>query len=852
MKKQLHLLILFCFTLFTANTIAQETNCNNERDDDGDGLIDCYDPDCNCPSSFYITADTPSCQFQPDVVPSFQLQELYKTTISMDARQNMVVGDLDGDGINEIVAHDDETPGELYIFNGVDGTLKHTITDAPRLDIFFNGPAIADTDGDGKGEIYIVASSQNNVPANQRRRLLAYEYDPASAQGFTLQWVGDAQIGNNAHFDRAAPQISDFNEDGVPEIYVGNQIFNSTDGTTYAAGPNTNIASRGAHNNATGGSGNRFEPFPIAADILPDSACADCAGVELVAGNAVYSINDTAGTMQVEQSISGSNRNDGLTSIVDFDQDGDLDIAVVSSGRIYVWDGQTNTQIGSTFNLPNTTVGGRLNIADFDNDGVPEIGTAGKHFYIVLENDMTEKWRITTVDGSQRTGSTVFDFEGDGINEVVYRDEKNLFILNGQTGAEIAKIPCVSGTRLDYPIIVDVNNDGQTEIVCACGGNLNGNITVFNSSDQPWVPSRPVWNQHGYHNTQIEDDLTILDEWQDPSIVARDATSGGNTGSINSFLTQATYLQYDGVPTYASPDAIITIDNLQGGTCDTDQTYTITVTITNKSTASNSLPAGAPFTLYKNDPYQAGASKLITGNTTKNLAPGESETLNIDLTESASTFNLYALVNDNGTGTLPLSNGETTTNVGECNYTDNITAPQSVDCTLLPISLLYFKAEKQNTSVELKWATASELNNRHFVIEYSTNGIDFTALTTVNGAGNSNTVKQYSYTHLTPTKHNYYRLKQIDFNQSETISSVAYVRAENVENVQIIRNAQTKQVQLITHPNIEIQSSYVVDVMGRVVYQTTKTQFSLAMLSSGTYFIVVNTNQDIITKKIVL
>jgi hypothetical protein len=52
---------------------------------------------------------------------------------------------------------------------------------------------------------------------------------------------------------------------------------------------------------------------------------------------------------------------------------------------------------------------------------------------------------------------------------VVYRDESDLFILAGPDGAEKFKEACTSGTRWENPVIADVNNDGATEIVVACG-----------------------------------------------------------------------------------------------------------------------------------------------------------------------------------------------------------------------------------------------------------------------------------------------------------------------------------------------------------------------------------------------
>lgn len=82
----------------------------------------------------------------------------------------------------------------------------------------------------------------------------------------------------------------------------------------------------------------------------------------------------------------------------------------------------------------------------------------------------------------------------------------------------------------------------------------------------------------------------------------------------------------------------------------------------------------------------------------------------------------------------------------------------------LPIELLSFTGKSLGTRNQLDWVTATEINNDYFTVERSSNGIDFTEASKVDGAGNSNAVHSYStidndpYPGLT-----YYRLKQTDF-----------------------------------------------------------------------------------------
>ncbi len=81
----------------------------------------------------------------------------------------------------------------------------------------------------------------------------------------------------------------------------------------------------------------------------------------------------------------------------------------------------------------------------------------------------------------------------------------------------------------------------------------------------------------------------------------------------------------------------------------------------------------------------------------------------------------------------------------------------------LPISLTYFKASIEQDKVKLQWQTASELNNKLFLIDRSGDGLEYTPIGSISGAGNSSSQKNYELYDLQPnTGINYYRLKQID------------------------------------------------------------------------------------------
>ena len=94
----------------------------------------------------------------------------------------------------------------------------------------------------------------------------------------------------------------------------------------------------------------------------------------------------------------------------------------------------------------------------------------------------------------------------------------------------------------------------------------------------------------------------------------------------------------------------------------------------------------------------------------------------------------------------------------------------------LPVELNSFTASENNNSVELKWSTSTEVNNYGFSVERRVKNSEWGAVGFVQGNGNSNSKKEYSFTDNNVSSGNYsYRLKQIDNNGSFTYSNVVDV-----------------------------------------------------------------------------
>ena len=107
--------------------------------------------------------------------------------------------------------------------------------------------------------------------------------------------------------------------------------------------------------------------------------------------------------------------------------------------------------------------------------------------------------RITEDDSSRVTGSTVFDFNGDGAAEIVYNDECFFRIYDGLTGAVLFKHNSPSRTRIENAVVADVDNDGNAEIAfvsnndassCSQGNDHPNGLAVWGDASDTWVSQR--------------------------------------------------------------------------------------------------------------------------------------------------------------------------------------------------------------------------------------------------------------------------------------------------------------------------------------------------------------------------
>lgn len=184
--------------------------------------------------------------------------------------------------------------------------------------------------------------------------------------------------------------------------------------------------------------------------------------------------------------------------------------------------------------------------------------------------------------------------------------------------------------------------------------------------------------------------------------------------------------------------------------------------------------------------------------------------------------------------------------------------------TVLPIELVFFTANCNGKSSLIEWTTATEKNNDFFVLERSTDAVNFKEIARVAGAGNSIEPINYAYTDYgVRNGDNYYRLVQVDYDGTSTASEIIVANCLGTDG----------EPEVLAYPNPfgddltlrfenfgNIQATVeVYDMLGRMVH-TQKVNCSqndyevvlrLAGLSDGTYNVRISTADFVINRKVV-
>ena len=215
------------------------------------------------------------------------------------------------------------------------------------------------------------------------------------------------------------------------------------------------------------------------------------------------------------------------------------------------------------------------------------------------------------------------------------------------------------------------------------------------------------------------------------------------------------------------------------------------------------------------------------------------------------------------------SGGGNSTFIEICNITywsaadGDVTGPDTLGPSSLPISLLSFTAEPAENKIDVSWATASETNNDYFTVEKSADGTDFTSMGTVDGAGNSSVTLNYFYPDYSPVNGvSYYRLKQTDYDGQFSYSQIVQVSYLSASPFAIVAAfvSGTSDFNLFFNASAKEKCSMeIYDVLGKNIFQTNvegtrgvnKKEFKIPRLISGIYFVTLTSGNKSVSRKFI-
>jgi len=678
--------------------------------------FDCLDEGFYCETTISRCLPLPTgplCEGQPtftDIEPEL---EWYWPGISYGGfyYQNIlaapVVGDVDGDGTPDVVVvvyHDSTYSNNnlIVVLNGAgDGlggpevlfTIPSAADAAAPMPYGLSAVALANFDADpGLEIVYNIVGGGVRIADNDG---IGDVCDTTSYPGCSgVRYTGSGASGTI----QGGPNVADLDHDGMPDVIIRCQALNGH-AISDASLDFMDVPSCGA-----------------------DSAVADLdqdGRPEVVTANTAHTADPTVpGGVPFWTGANGLTS--GYVAVADLlPSTPGPEVINVRSG-FYVVDGQSGAVLvgnggslySSSIPIPGGGTGGAPTVADFDGDGEMEVSTAGTAAYVVYDPDCTAPplrgglcasartdfvlWETPTQDiSSSITGSSVFDFQGDGAAEVLYNDECFFHIFDGTTGAELVNpvIPSSSRTSAEYPLVADVDGDGNAEMIVisnedmarnrdncdtswkaagvpidwlcqfttcaagpACTGGVGGTcadvvngsyldsyqcdsagicqlaggthgVRIYGDANDRWVGTRTVWNQFGFHVTNVELSGGV---WSVPPNEAA------------SWLSYNNYRQnVQGGALFPVPDLRLELQAL--ALCPSQVRLAAVV----NNEGSLGVVAGVDVAFYRTDPAAINPPELLgTLSTTQTILPGGWERLvllydvpapDVEMTFSATT-----------------------------------------------------------------------------------------------------------------------------------------------------------------------------------------------------------------------
>lgn len=433
----------------------------------------------------------------------------YPVNTGYNLRVNLVAVDIDGDGILEVIAAPENRMVKIY--NGT-GALKWENVSGTSINDYARTPVVRNFTGDDRPEILTYGNPYYSDPT-------FYIWDTGGSKLVEMPVEKYLLI--------TTPSVT---LDGI--ILTG-----AAPGTSFG----TIMNFSGLHAYDTAGNrlwylelGNKssfFASMPLA-DIDDDGQeeaifLTHDTDVAYPTDGRVWAIdvNRTQGTVLWSRPLGGDARN---AAVGDLNRDGRMEIVAVSSGGVYIFDGEGNELHRFSINSNNAIPA----IGDVDKDGINDVVIASntdRKIYIISNGSLQE----FPSTGRILSNVALSDLNRDGNIELAGGDNNGNMYVWDRTGSALEQRKITdSGNYFSSALITDMDRDGNRELIL---GNYNGNIyafTYWNLTAETAPPTTTDDVDGAWHNSSVTVRLTAVDA--DSGVGATYYTVDGTLPAMNS------------------------------------------------------------------------------------------------------------------------------------------------------------------------------------------------------------------------------------------------------------------------------------------------------------------------------